>query len=139
MNFIVEEPPLDIDIYCIGINNEIKSSISKMINESTFIYLDSEFLLNNSNIGDNISLSIQIKNIKTNSTLFFKIIEENNVCLLAKNNLNFGFLTSKSTYQYYYTEVLKGEEGELMLHNKRLYGVLYAKIVDKNDIIMKRN
>ena len=134
LNFIIEEPPLDIDIYCIGINNEIKSSISKMINESTFIYLDSEFLLNNSNIGDNISLSIQIKNIKTNSTLFFKIIEENNVCLLAKNNLNFGFLTSKSTYQYYYTEVLKGEEGELMLHNKRLYGVLYAKIVDKNDI-----
>ena len=67
--------------------------------------------------------------------MFFKIIEENNICLLDKNGLNFGFITSKSTYQYYYAEILQGEEGELMLHNKRLFGVLYANIIDKNDSI----
>ena len=65
--------------------------------------------------------------------MFFKIIEENNICLLTKNALNFGFITSKSTYQYYYTEILEGEEGELMLHNKRLYGELYAKLIIKNE------
>ena len=66
--------------------------------------------------------------------MFFKIIEENNICLLEKDKLNFGFITSKSKYQYYHAEILNGEEGELMLHNKRLYGVLHAKIINKSEI-----
>ena len=67
--------------------------------------------------------------------MFFNIIEENNICLLVKNDLNFGFITSKSKYQYYYTQVLEGEEGELMLHNKRNYGILHAKIIKNNGTI----
>ena len=135
LNFIIQSS-LDIDITCINNNNQKENTISKYINDdSNFIYLDSDFLLSNSNIGDDISLYINIKNIKQESTLFFKVMEENNICLLSKNKLNFGFLTSKTTNQYYYTEVLQGEEGELMIHNKRNYGVLYAKIINKTDKI----
>ena len=64
----------------------------------------------------------------------FKLIEKDTISLLEKDALNFGFITSETRYQYYYTEISKGEEGELMLHNKRLYGLLHAKIVNKTDI-----
>jgi hypothetical protein len=69
--------------------------------------------------------------------MYLKIIEEDNICLLDKNDLNFGFITSKSTYQYYYAIILEQEEGELMLHNKRLYGKLYAKIIERNGTDIK--
>ena len=133
INFIIQSP-LSIDIYCYDDKNQEKNKISKYINDSTFIYLDSDFLMEINNPGDDISLLIHIKNIQENSIIFFQIIEDNNICLLAKNKLNLGFFTSKITNQYYYTEVLQGEEGELMLHNKRYYGELFAKIVNKNDI-----
>ena len=132
--YFIKEAPFFIDIYYNKNENKKINLISKEVIDSNFIYLDSKILLNNNTYGNNIALSIDISNIQKNSTLFFKIIEENNICLLSKNKLNFGFITSKSIYQHYYTEVLAGEEGELMLHNKRLYGVLYAKIVNKNDI-----
>ena len=64
----------------------------------------------------------------------FKIIEKDSISLLQKNALNYGFLTSKTSYQYFYTEVFQGEEGELVLHNKRIYGRLYGKIVNKAEI-----
>ena len=63
--------------------------------------------------------------------MHLKIIEKNTVCLLEKDALNLGFLTTKSIYQYYYAEVFKGEEGELILHNKRFYGELYGRIIKK--------
>ena len=47
--------------------------------------------------------------------MYFKIIEQNTISLIKKNYLNFGFITSKLYYQYYYTEVFSGEEGELSL------------------------
>jgi hypothetical protein len=65
--------------------------------------------------------------------MHLKIIEKNTICLLEKNSLNYGFLTTKTIYQYYYAEIFKGEEGELMLHNKRFYGELYGKIIEKNE------
>ena len=43
-------------------------------------------------------------------------------------------MTSKTKHQYYYTEVLEEEEGELMLHNKRQYGILLGKIIEKDEI-----
>ena len=138
LHFKFKETSFLIDItYSKKENNPIK----KYINESSFIYLDSEFLLcDNNNIDDNGYLSINIKNEKSvNIHMYLKIIEDESVSLLEENALNFGFITSNTTYQYYYTEVLDEEEGELMLHNKRQYGILHAKIIPKNDTNDKYN
>ena len=135
LNFRFEDTPLKIDIFYTNNINK-NNSKSKIIEHSTFIYLDNEFLsYNNTDYGGGI-LYINITNInKTKSTsLLFKIIEENNVCLLVKNTLNLGFITSKSPYQYYFSEILPSEGIELMLHNKRLSGVLYAKLIEKKYI-----
>ena len=43
-------------------------------------------------------------------------------------------MTINKTYQYFYFEVFKAEEGEIMLHYKRFYGELIAKIVTKDEI-----
>ena len=135
LHFIFEESSFDIDIYYTNGNINSTNSLFKKIEQSTFIYLNNEFLSYNNSDNTGGTLSIQIMNEGgVAAPMFFKIIEENNTCLLTKNALNFGFITSKSTYQYYYTEILEGEEGELMLHNKRLYGLLYGKIVDKSEI-----
>ena len=134
LGFKFEEGTFEIDILYINANNNEKNqTMIKTIENSTFIYLNNEFLTYNDSENTGGTLYVQITNKENITTfIFFKIIEENNTCLLEKNALNFGFITSKSTYQYYYTEILPGEAGELMLHNKRLYGVLYAKIVSKN-------
>ena len=117
-------------------NKKPINSISKIITSSGYIFLNSYFFLNNDhNINDQGYLSISIQNMNnTPNFIFLKIIENNSSCLLEKNALNYGFLTSNTIYQYYYTEILKYEEGELMLHNKRQYGVLLAKIVKKSQI-----
>ena len=134
--FKFKETPFLIDISYINSNSET-NSLSKNITESTHIYLNRDFLkCNNDNDNENVNgnLSIIINNLDySNTYMYLKIIEEESVSLLEKNALNFGFITSKTTYQYYYTEVLDGEEGELMLHNKRNYGILHAKIVNKTD------
>ena len=70
---------------------------------------------------------------ETDNIVHLKIIEKDSICLLENNTLNFGFLTTKTTYQYYYAEIFKDEEGELILHNKRFYGELYGKIITKNE------
>ena len=54
--------------------------------------------------------------------------------MLGKDALNYGFMTTRSIYQYFYMEVFKGEEGQIMLHSKRFYGQLIAKIVNKTEI-----
>ena len=120
--------------------NAQKKTLSKEIYQTTNIFLNSEFLLYNEdneqtiepNTGGNLSIIIENKDNET-INMIFKIIEKDTKSIIEKNALNFGFITSDTTYQYYYTEVLKGEEGELILHNKRLYGVLYGKIVNKNE------
>ena len=133
LHFKFEENQFLINItYSKNPNNPI----IKNITESTFIYLDSNFLSNEStNNDDNGNLFIYIqKKSQKNNLIYLKIIEDETVSLLEENALNFGFITSYTTYQYFYTEVLDGKEGELFLHNKRNYGVLHAIIKDKNDI-----
>ena len=131
-----------INITYINDNGKINDGTkNKTIENSTNIFLNSEFLLFDKESKDNNeiivggTLNIQIINIdKNNINMHFRIIEKNTISLLEKDALTFGFLTSKTTYQYYYTQIFKGEEGELMLHNKLLYGILYGKIVQKNII-----
>ena len=126
-----------ITVNYINKNNE-KNSMFKEINNTRYIFLNSSFLLYNENIEQsntdgNLSIIIENRADKT-INMIFKIIEKDTISFLEKDSLNYGFLTSNTTYQYYYTEILQGEEGELMLHNKIIYGVLYGKIVDKKEI-----
>ena len=123
-------------------NNNQNKTLNKNIDDSSYIYLNTSFLyLNKEDYETNKTVTggfLSIKIISEDNkdiNMIFKIIEKDTLSLFEKDALTFGFLTSKTTFQYYYTEVFKGEEGELMLHNKRLYGVLHGKIIDKNDII----
>ena len=105
LNFRFEDTSFLIDIKYTDSQGE-KNIIKKNITSSTFIYIDNNELLLNNNIDNSGTLSIDIKNNNPiNTFMFFNIIEENNICLLVKNDLNFGFITSKSKYQYYYTPV----------------------------------
>jgi len=121
------------------IDDNLKNSIYKNISNSTNIYLNSDFLFNDDKSidanGKNGAIYINIININSSDiNMHLKIIEKNTICLLQKDSINYGFLITKTIYQYYYAEVFEGEEGELMLHNKRFYGELYGKIIEKNEI-----
>ena len=133
LHFKFEDAPFLIKI---TYSKNKSEPIVKKITESTFIYLDSEFLsYEGTNNDDNGNLSIDIQSeSQENILMYLKIIEDETVCLLEENALNFGFITSNTTYQYYYTEVLEGEEGELFLHNKRNYGIIHSIIKDKSEI-----
>ena len=110
--------------------------ISKHISNSTYIFLSSDKLKNNYINNSTIVLNIIIKKIDINKEIkmSFKIIEKEIISMLQKNALNYGFITTKVEYQYYYLEVFEGEEGEIMLHNKRFYGELFAKIISKDEL-----
>ena len=69
-----------------------------------------------------------------NSVLIFRLFESNSISILQKNNLNIGFTISNEVKQYYYLEIFKDEEGEIMLHDKRFYGELYGVIKPKSNI-----
>ena len=117
------------------INEKSNSTKIKRIYNSSSIFLDSAFLLYDPYEEKGGNLTIYIENLDKKSLLLrFKIIEKDSISLLQKDALNFGFVTSETVYQYFYTEVFQGEEGELVLHKKRVYGLLYGKIVDKSDI-----
>ena len=109
--------------------------ISKNIYNSTYVFLNSDILKNNNIDNQNINLNIIInKNGNKTINMFFKIIEKEMITMLEKNALNYGFMTTKLKYQYFYLEVFNEEEGELMLHNKQFYAELYTKIVTKDEI-----
>ena len=52
---------------------------------------------------------------------------------LQKNSLNLGFIPKNELCQYYYMKVYKGQEGEIILNNKRLNALLTSKIINKNE------
>ena len=110
--------------------------ISKNISNSSYIYLKSDILKNISSEVSNIYLNIIIKKIDNNKeiNMFFKIVEKEMISMIKKDGLNYGFITTNTYYQYFYFEVFQDEEGEIMLHYKRFYGELLAKIVTKDEI-----
>ena len=108
-------------------NNDIIEE-KKIIN-STNIFLNSEQLLNLKKPKLNLNILIQYLDYDNNHALVtFKAIEKNSTSILQKNYLNYGFITSETTYQYYYMKIYKGEEGEINLHNKRKNGILLGCI-----------
>ena len=104
---------------------------SYVISSSTTIFAESE---NVTSFCPNNYCEINIKYINSNSTLLFlNVIKNNTISILENNYLNYGFITSKAKNQYYYMKIYDGEEGEIMLHNKRQNGKLNGLIVNKND------
>ena len=74
-----------------------------------------------------------------NSTMVIKIIQGNSTPFyLEKNQLNLGFIPIGINYYNYYMEVFKGEEGEIILFNKRQNGILISKIIEKNNSIIPK-
>ena len=72
---------------------------------------------------------------QVNSTMIIKISGNNSSSFYLQNNiLNLGFIPKNQLCQYYYMKVYKGQEGEIILNNKRLNGVLMSKIINKNEI-----
>jgi len=75
---------------------------------------------------------------QVNSTMIIKILGTNSSSFYLQNNiLNLGFIHKNQSRQYYYMKVYKGQEGEIVLNNKRLNGVLISKIINQkvDDII----
>ena len=85
----------------------------------------------------NIQYNILITRIdQVNSTMIIKASGNNSSSFyLQKNILNLGFIPQNEKCQYYYMKVYKGQEGEILLNNKRLNGMLISKIINKNDDI----
>ena len=110
---------------------EIKQIIT--ISNSHNIFLTKEIINLNPKL-----LTINVKRMdKKHSLIFltFRVITNNFTPLvLQKNYLNHGFITSNNKYQYYYMEIFAGDEGEIMLHDKRQKGELYGIITNNRKI-----
>ena len=66
------------------------------------------------------------------STMVIQVIEDNLTPFYLQQNLfHLGFMPINHEYHNYYMEIYNGEEGEIMLHNKRYNGILTAKIIEK--------
>jgi len=78
---------------------------------------------------------ILIKRIdQVNSTMIIKISGNNSSSFYLQNNiLNLGFIPKNELCQYYYMKVYKGQEGEIVLNNKRLNGILISQIINKKE------
>ena len=82
----------------------------------------------------NYTISIYLDDKIKNSTMIVQIIQNNATPFyLRKNQLNLGFIPRNLKYNYFYMEVFKGEEGEIMLFNKRQNGILISKIIKKKE------
>ena len=80
------------------------------------------------------NINISVKKIDNrNCTMIIKVSGNNSPFYLQKNILNLGFMPINSFYHYYYMEIFKGEEGEIMIHNKIHNGYLLYQIIDKNN------
>ena len=64
--------------------------------------------------------------------MIVKVSGNNSPFYLQKNILNLGFMPINTFKHYFYMEVFKGEEGEIMLRNKIHSGYLLYKIIKKN-------
>ena len=88
---------------------------------------------------ENYAISITSEEDAISSTMIIKIIQNNSIPIyLQKNQLNLGFIPIEVDYYYYYIEVFEGEEGEIILFNKRQNGILISKTIEKNQNIIPK-
>ena len=136
-------------------NNEYPIIVSFFIKEKIKFKIkitDNEKTIKERNINYKENIIIKPENPNANYTIFIfqdekqikhstmiVQISQNNTTpfYLRKNQLNLGFIPKIFDYNYFYMEVFKGEEGEIMLFNKRQNGILISKIIPKIDLIPK--
>ena len=115
--------------YKIEISEDDKNIINRIIDYKENIIIKPKY-----NAIYNI-LIIPEKEDIINSTMLVKIIHNNSIPFnLQRNQLNLGFIPKNINYYYYYMEVFEGEEGEILLFNKRQNGILISSIVISDDI-----
>ena len=105
------------------------SSIHKTIS-----YIDN-FIIPRENI-PHINIMINRYEDEEKEAVLIVKIEENYSAprYFQRNILNLEFIETKLSYQYFYMEVFKGEEGQIFLNNKKYEGFLIGKIIEKGDI-----
>ena len=122
-------------------NSKFIINITKSGNETFIInkeiFNSTNIFLGKGDFKEKEQLIIQIESISISPPVFvnIKMIKKTSVSILDQNNLNFGFITSNIEYQYYYMEVFKDQEGEIMIHNKRQKGILIADLKKKSQIM----
>ena len=112
-------------------NNEGKSFI-KIVSYKDRILIDTKFIPKNDSI-----INIVVEKIDKNAkaVMIIKIIGDYLAPIfLQKNILNAEFIPTNASYQYFYMEVFKGEEGEIILNYKRYKGILISKLISKEEI-----
>ena len=121
-----QKSKFDININVFGNETFI---IKKQISNTTNIFFNNKFKK-----GD--QLVINIKHINSGTSIFMniKMIKKTSISILEKNNLNLGIISSKIEFQYYYMEVFKDQEGEIILHNKIEKGIIMANLIKKDEI-----
>ena len=101
---------------------------NKIIDYKDNIIIDPKNYQNNNNI------LILINNLdKKDCSMIVKVSGNSSPFYLEKNNLNLGFMPINVLNQSYYMEIFKGEEGEIMLHNKFHNGYLLYRIINNID------
>ena len=133
--------PISISFF---IKERMKLKISVSYNENKLIekniYYTDRILIDRNLIPKDdsylkISISIRKNDRKDNAIMIAKIIGDYLTPIyFQKNILNIGFIPSNVSYQYYYMEIFKGEEGEITLNNKRYNGNLLSKLISKKEI-----
>ena len=107
-----------------------KNKIKKII-----AYTD-KILIDKASIKDSSEIIISIKKIEEGKKpiMIAKITEDySKPIYFQKNFLNLAFIPTNQSYQYYYMDIFKGEEGEVLLNNKKYKGIMISKIIKKGE------
>ena len=114
----------------VTVHNEKKDLFSKVIAYTDKILINPNYFQQFSSY-----IYFTIRNIEgKDAVMITNIIGNHLTPIYFQNNiLNVGFIPTNVSYQYYYMEVFKGEEGEIILNNKKYNGILISKIIPKKD------
>ena len=134
----IRDYPISLSFFIkerVKFNITVSNGIKKF--ERTIAYIDRILIDTNffpKNKGDIIEISIVKIEKEKNAVLIAKVIEDyTKPKYFQKNILNIEFIPTNVTYQYYFIEVFKGEEGEIVLNNKRYDGILKSLLIKKKE------
>ena len=125
----------DSIVFCFFIKDKVKFKVTYEFEQTrlnkTISYID-KFIIKKDlipNKKNNISILLTLKEEDKISDIIVRVIGDNSTFYyLQRNYLNLEFILSEEKTQYYYMEVYKNEEGEIMLHDKRKNGKLVSII-----------
>ena len=114
--------------------NRFNVTISKDENQNRIIAYKDNIIIDPKIVSyDNIDIFVKKMDNK-NCAMIVKVSGNSLPFYLQKNNLNLGFMPINTSHHFYYMEVFKGEEGEIMLYNKIHNGYLSFEIINKNKV-----